>query len=154
MGNKIVSQTESRTVSTDRGQLNAPALVFSVANGDLMEFKQPITAGEIVKPNATFITSSESMEVGWHLQHLSNDEVLQNGQLYFLLPVCFSICPLSIHDLCDLAVKVSDALAINHRSQRSAKGSVEVQSCYPIPDVNHLVDKVEKLKFRRSTSRK
>ncbi|CAL1380427.1 unnamed protein product [Linum trigynum] len=89
------------------------------ADGKLQEFSHPIRAGKVVSlslssspPGRCFVCSSESMSIGKLAPPLGDEEELQLGQLYFLLPVCFARNPLSISDLCDLAVKASAAWKI------------------------------------------
>ncbi|KAL9659807.1 hypothetical protein QQ045_024616 [Rhodiola kirilowii] len=156
MGNKIVSQSRSKEVSMSyRGQTStSAALVFSVVDGRLKEFKQRITAGEVVVSNETFLASSECLEVGWHVPRVPLDEVLQATQLYLLLPVSYLLSPLSLHDLCDLAVRAGAALGAKERSRRSRGGVDPSNRCLPISEVSHLVDKVEKLKFTSVSCRK
>ncbi|CAI0554357.1 unnamed protein product [Linum tenue] len=95
-----------------------PATVKVVsAHGKLQEFTHPIRAGRVasLSPAAAggcFVCSSESMSIGKLVPQLGDEEELQLGQLYFLLPVCFARNPLSISDLCGLAVKASAAWKI------------------------------------------
>ncbi|MCD7451579.1 hypothetical protein HAX54_012634 [Datura stramonium] len=80
-------------------------------NGKLQEFRQPITAGEILAQNPDFfLCSSEAMNVNSLVPQLAKHEILQLGQLYFLLPVSKLQTPLSLQDMCALAVKASTAL--------------------------------------------
>ncbi|XP_055814767.1 uncharacterized protein LOC129884495 [Solanum dulcamara] len=80
-------------------------------NGKLQEFRQPITAGEILVQNPDFfLCSSEAMNVNSLVPQLAKDEILQLGQLYFLLPVSKLQTPFSLQDICVLAVKASTAL--------------------------------------------
>ncbi|CAI0458574.1 unnamed protein product [Linum tenue] len=85
------------------------------ADGKLQEFRHPIRAGKVVSLSSSpgrccFVCSSESMSIGELAPPLGDEEELQLGQLYFLLPVYyFARNPLSISDLCDLAVKASAA---------------------------------------------
>ncbi|KAK4340301.1 hypothetical protein RND71_041763 [Anisodus tanguticus] len=79
--------------------------------GKLQEFRQPITAGEILVQNpGFFICSSEAMNVNSLVPQLVKDEILQLGQLYFLMPVSKLQTPLSLQDMCALAVKASTTL--------------------------------------------
>ncbi|KAL7236711.1 hypothetical protein ACSBR1_019921 [Camellia fascicularis] len=78
------------------------------------EFTQPIKASHILAQNPnTFLCSSETMYVGSHAPHVPYDEELQLGQIYFLMPLPTSKSqktPLSLQDLCALAIKASTAL--------------------------------------------
>ncbi|CAN4107603.1 unnamed protein product [Withania somnifera] len=80
-------------------------------NGKLQEFRQPITAGEILVQNpGFFLCSSEAMNINSLVPQLAKDEMLQLGHLYFLMPVSKLQTPLSLQDMCLLAVKASSAL--------------------------------------------
>ncbi|KAK2978360.1 hypothetical protein RJ640_016462 [Escallonia rubra] len=94
-------------------------------DGRLQEFRQPVKAGQVLSDNANcFLCSSETMYVDSHVPHVPADEELQLGQLYFLLPISKSQAPLSLQDLCSLAIKASIALS-NHAAMRrkTAKSS-------------------------------
>ncbi|OIT20332.1 hypothetical protein A4A49_39547 [Nicotiana attenuata] len=96
------------------GSMNLPITKVAMLiqmNGQLQEFQQPITAGEILGQNPDFfICSSEAMNVNSLVPQLAKDEILQLGQLYFLLPISKLHTPLSLQDMCTLAVKASTAL--------------------------------------------
>ncbi|XP_057493258.1 uncharacterized protein LOC130778783 [Actinidia eriantha] len=80
-------------------------------DGGLQEFKQPIKACYILSQNPKcFLCSSETMFLGSHAPHVTDDEALQLGQIYFLMPISKSQTPLSLQDLCVLAIKASTAL--------------------------------------------
>ncbi|KAH0977700.1 hypothetical protein GBA52_027419 [Prunus armeniaca] len=53
------------------------------------------------------------MYVGSCAPQVPKDEELRLGQIYFLMPLSQSKSPLSLQDLCSLAIKASAALA-NH----------------------------------------
>ncbi|KAM3377063.1 hypothetical protein P3S68_009476 [Capsicum galapagoense] len=90
--------------------VNKVAMVIQI-NGKLQEFRQPITAGEILVQNPNFfLCSSEAMNVNSLVPQLAKDEMLQLGQLYFLMPISKLQTPLSLQDMCVLAVKASTAL--------------------------------------------
>ncbi|XP_028051314.1 uncharacterized protein LOC114255966 [Camellia sinensis] len=79
----------------------------------LQEFKQPIKAYHILFQNPnSFLCSSETMYVGSRALHVPYDEELQPGQTYFLMPLPSKSqqTPLSLQDLCALAIKASTAL--------------------------------------------
>ncbi|PON44730.1 hypothetical protein TorRG33x02_330300 [Trema orientale] len=89
---------------------------------ELEELKQPLKAAQVLSrtPNC-FLCSSESMFVGAHPPQLGPDDYLQLGQIYFLLPLSHSRAPLSLPDLCALAIKASSAL-----SRSSCRGSIGI----------------------------
>ncbi|KAI9180429.1 hypothetical protein LWI28_004729 [Acer negundo] len=84
-------------------------------DGRLQEIRQPIKAGDVISQNPkTFLCSSESMYVDSVLPHVPEDEELQLGQIYFLMPLSKSHVPLTLQELCSLAIKASSALSDNH----------------------------------------
>ncbi|PON43655.1 hypothetical protein TorRG33x02_333360 [Trema orientale] len=91
-------------------------------DGRLEELKQPLKAAQVLSrtPNC-FLCSSESMFIGAHPPQLGPDDYLQLGQIYFLLPLSHSRAPLSLPDLCALAIKASSAL-----SRSSCRGSIGI----------------------------
>lgn len=96
------------------GNMNLPITKVAMLiqmNGQLQEFQQLITAGEILVQNPDFfLCSSEAMNVNSLVPQMAKDEILQLGQLYFLLPISKLNTPLSLQDMCTLAVKASTAL--------------------------------------------
>lgn len=80
-------------------------------HGRLQEFREPIKASHILSQNPNFyLCSSESMFIGSKVPHLAKEEQLQLGQIYFLLPLSMSQSPLTLQDLCWLAIKANSAL--------------------------------------------
>ncbi|KAF2294429.1 hypothetical protein GH714_011314 [Hevea brasiliensis] len=75
----------------------------------------PIKAEEIaalaVKASSAVDWCSESMYVNCRPPQAADDEELQLGQIYFLMPLSKSHAPLSLQELCALAIKASSALA-------------------------------------------
>ncbi|XP_021275319.1 uncharacterized protein LOC110410065 [Herrania umbratica] len=92
-------------------------------DGHVQEFGQPIQAKGVVSQNPNcFLCSSESMSVGTCVPRLPDDEELQSGQIYFLLPLSQSDKPLSLPDLCSLAIKASSGIrkdSVDHSSSNS-----------------------------------
>ncbi|KAK8606799.1 hypothetical protein V6N13_052556 [Hibiscus sabdariffa] len=80
-------------------------------DGRVQEFRQSVQANNIVSQNpGHFLCSSESMSIGTCVPHVPGDEELQPGQIYFLLPLSQSDKPLSLPDLCSLAIKASSGI--------------------------------------------
>ncbi|OMO84203.1 hypothetical protein COLO4_22167 [Corchorus olitorius] len=80
-------------------------------DGRVQEFRQPIQAKNIISQNPNcFLCSSESMSIGTCVPQVPDDEELQPGQVYFLLPLSQSDKPLSLPELCALAIKASSGL--------------------------------------------
>ncbi|XVE82701.1 hypothetical protein DITRI_Ditri16bG0027000 [Diplodiscus trichospermus] len=89
-------------------------------DGRVQELRQPIQAKSIISQNPNcFLCSSESMSIGTCVPQVPDDEELQPGTIYFLLPLSQSHKPLSLPDLCSLAIKASSGLP---------KDSVDVHS--------------------------
>ncbi|XP_039054246.1 uncharacterized protein LOC120196518 [Hibiscus syriacus] len=80
-------------------------------DGRVQELKQPIQAKKIISQNPNcFLCSSESMTIGRCVPQVPDDEELQPGRIYFLMPLSDSHKPLSLPDLCALAIKASSGL--------------------------------------------
>ncbi|GMJ07952.1 hypothetical protein like AT5G66580 [Hibiscus trionum] len=85
-----------------------------------LNLRQPVQAKNIISQNpGHFLCCSESMCIGTCVPHVPGDSELQPGQIYFLLPLSQSDQPLSLPDLCSLAIKASSCLG---------RHSVEVSS--------------------------
>ncbi|CAL9022091.1 unnamed protein product [Prunus brigantina] len=83
-------------------------------DGGLQELRRPVVSSHILSQNPNcFLCTSESMYVGSCAPQVPKDEELQLGQIYFLMPLSQSKSPLSLQDLCSLAIKAGAALA-NH----------------------------------------
>ncbi|XVF68187.1 hypothetical protein PTKIN_Ptkin10aG0184300 [Pterospermum kingtungense] len=81
-------------------------------DGRLQEFRQPIKASLVLSQNPNcFLCNSEVMYVNSPLPHVPEDEQLQQGQIYFLMPLSKSHAPLSLQELCSLAIKASTVLS-------------------------------------------
>ncbi|KAL1554217.1 hypothetical protein AAHA92_14801 [Salvia divinorum] len=81
--------------------------------GRLEEFRLAVTAEEVLSrhPNC-YLCSADNMLVNSHAPPLAKEEALQPGQIYFLMPLSRSLTPLSLVDLCELAIKTSRAVHI------------------------------------------
>ena len=80
--------------------------------GRIKEFKRPIPASFVLLQNPNcYLCNSESMYLGTCLPRVPDDDELQPGQIYFLIPLSLSRQPLCLPLLCDLAIKASSALA-------------------------------------------
>lgn len=77
-------------------------------NGHVQELRQPIEVKSIISQNPNcFLCSSESMSIGSCVPQVGDDEEIQPGTIYFVLPLSQSHKPLSLPDLCSLAIKAS-----------------------------------------------
>ncbi|KAE8703794.1 putative STS14 protein precursor [Hibiscus syriacus] len=116
MGACVSSTSTSRTAKTVGGGSSAVKRSSTSAkvvhmDGRVQEFRQSLQAKNIVSQNpGHFLCNSESMTIGTSVPHVPGDEVLQPGQIYFLLPLSQSDKPLSLPDLCSLAIKASSGL--------------------------------------------
>ncbi|XVE87233.1 hypothetical protein DITRI_Ditri18aG0100100 [Diplodiscus trichospermus] len=63
------------------------------------------------------------MSIGTCVPHVPDDEELQPGQIYFLLPLSQSHKPLSLPDLCSLAIKASSDLSSSNSNLILSPGS-------------------------------
>lgn len=80
-------------------------------DGKLQEFPYPIRVSYILQKNpGCFICNSDEMEFDDVVSAISEDEELQPGQLYFLLPLSRLKYPLQPEEMASMAVKASAAL--------------------------------------------
>ncbi|MBA0562496.1 hypothetical protein Golob_007535 [Gossypium lobatum] len=94
--------------STKRSSMAATVVHM---DGRVQQFRQSIQANNIISLNPDcFLCSSESMSIGTCVPQMPADEELQPGQIYFLLPLSQSHKPLTLPDLCSLAIKASAGL--------------------------------------------
>ncbi|KAK1439829.1 hypothetical protein QVD17_05651 [Tagetes erecta] len=104
--------------STNRGTLlitNASSTTVMLINsidGKLQEFRQPIKAGNVISDhqNTFFICNAEEMYVNCYVPHVPGDEDLQPGQIYFIMPISKLYRPITLQELCLLAIKASSAI--------------------------------------------
>lgn len=87
-------------------------VVLIDVDGDRVEeLKQPTQARRIISQHPDlFICNSEALSVGTCAPHVADDEELQTGHIYFLMPLQQAQNPLSLPELCNLAIKASSAL--------------------------------------------
>ncbi|XVE94096.1 hypothetical protein REPUB_Repub01dG0251500 [Reevesia pubescens] len=89
-----------------------PTTKIIYPDGRLEEFRQSMKASLVLSQNPNcFLCNSELMYVNSRLPHVPEDEELQLDQIYFLMPRCKSLTPLSLQELCSLAIKASSALS-------------------------------------------
>lgn len=99
-----------------------PSIMVFHSDGRLQEFNQPIRASHILSqhPNS-FLCSSESMYVDSIVPQISEDEELELGQIYFVLPISQSRKVLTLQDLCRLAIKASLTLGFTTSDNNTIK---------------------------------
>uniref|UniRef100_A0A7C9D1P9 Uncharacterized protein n=1 Tax=Opuntia streptacantha TaxID=393608 RepID=A0A7C9D1P9_OPUST len=93
----------------------APQVVRVIQpDGKVKEFNPPICAAQILSQNPNCILcSSDSMFVDSYPEHVPESEELHTGHLYFLMPKSKAQMPLSLEDLCELAIKASSNICID-----------------------------------------
>ncbi|KAM1006370.1 hypothetical protein FF1_003085 [Malus domestica] len=90
-------------------------------DGKLQELRHPVQATHVLSQNPNFfLCTSESMDVDSYAPQVPEDEELQLGQIYFLMPLSQTKSSLSLQDLCSLAIKASAALANPLNARRVA----------------------------------
>lgn len=112
------ASTPTRTRNGSRGGpagsdmiRRAPSSIVIHVDGRMQELKLPTQAKHITSQNPNhFLCNSETMSVGTCVPNVPEEEELQPGQIYFLLPLCEAQKPLSLPDLCALAIKAASAL--------------------------------------------
>jgi hypothetical protein len=98
--------------STKDGGHKSTVVNIVHSNGKLQQLKEPIKAWHILSQNPNhFLCSSEFIYVGSPIHPVFPNQELQLDHIYFLLPISKSNIPLSLQDLCGLAIKANTALA-------------------------------------------
>ncbi|KAL8238176.1 hypothetical protein R6Q59_019257 [Mikania micrantha] len=107
------------SIPTNRGQLlitngsHTTVKVIHSIDGRMHEFRPPIKASNVLsdqQPDTYFLCSAEEMFVNCQVPRVSADEHLQPGNLYFIMPISRSYRPISLQELCLLAIKASLAI--------------------------------------------
>ncbi|XP_042506732.1 uncharacterized protein LOC122083108 [Macadamia integrifolia] len=81
-------------------------------DGQLQEFPYPVKVSEVLQKNPScFICNSDEMDFDDFVSAINEEEVLQPGQLYFVLPLSRLKYPLQAEEMAALAVKASLALS-------------------------------------------
>ncbi|KAJ0041422.1 hypothetical protein Pint_28185 [Pistacia integerrima] len=79
-------------------------------DGRVQELKAPISARNIISQNPNhFLCSSESMYMNNCLPQMPEEEELQLGQIYFLVPLSHAHKLLTLKDICSFAIKANSA---------------------------------------------
>ncbi|KAJ4716440.1 HTH-type transcriptional regulator [Melia azedarach] len=132
MGNCAAPQSKKNGVNYLNWSTTAKIIHL---DGRLQEFRQPIKAGSILSQNPNcFLCSSESMYIGSQVPRLLEDEEIQLGQIYFLMSLSRSQSPLTLQELCSLAIKASSALShATSSTNASVKYPAARQGCCEVP---------------------
>ncbi|KAK9056758.1 hypothetical protein SSX86_024121 [Deinandra increscens subsp. villosa] len=99
---------KNRTLLITNG--SSPAKVIHSISGRLQEFRQPVKAGKVLSDSDFFLCNAEDMFVNCHVPHVPAEEDLRPGEIYFIMPAGRGYRPISLQELCSLAVKASVAL--------------------------------------------
>ncbi|KAF5194734.1 Hth-type transcriptional regulator [Thalictrum thalictroides] len=125
-----ICASSKTTRSSREGRRRRGAITWSSTvkvihlDGRLQEFTEPIKVGHILSKNPScFLCNSETMYIDSLVPHVPYASELQLGQIYFLMPLSQSSVPLSLTDLCDLAIKAGQALRKNHNDEFSSEKS-------------------------------
>ncbi|KAK1560998.1 hypothetical protein Q3G72_033288 [Acer saccharum] len=112
MGNCASSDQYTRRGGGLNGSSSSStAKIIHHLDGKLQEFKLPTKAGQVLSKNPNcFLCCSDTMQIDSPLHHTKEDEQLQIGQIYFLMPLRKSQAPLSLPQLCALAIQASSVL--------------------------------------------
>ncbi|XP_021896641.1 uncharacterized protein LOC110813706 [Carica papaya] len=104
------------------------------ADGRLQEFKQPIRARHVLSANQNyFLCNSESIFVDSCILRVGEDDELQLGQIYFVMPLSKLGARISLKELCELAVKASSAVAQLDSSRKALRGFKNNYRLFGVP---------------------
>ncbi|KAF5758782.1 hypothetical protein HanRHA438_Chr16g0745791 [Helianthus annuus] len=125
------SKHQTTLSTTNESTTSTSTKVINSIDGRLQEFRQPITAGKVLsdhQPDMFFLCSSEHMFVNCHVPHVPADEELQPGQIYFIMPVSKLYRPISLQEICLLAIKASLVLEKSSGFEMKKKGKTTSDS--------------------------
>ncbi|GFQ03828.1 hypothetical protein PHJA_002526600 [Phtheirospermum japonicum] len=113
MGISSSSHATTRQLGGTTTLIPISAKVVSI-DGRLEEFRRLTTTAEVVSGHPDcYLCSSDTMVINSTAPQLPKDHVLQFGQIYFLMPLSKLKTPLSLQDLCVLAIKASIVIGNN-----------------------------------------
>ncbi|XP_047051758.1 uncharacterized protein LOC124657215 [Lolium rigidum] len=104
--------------SSPAGSGRRPAKVVGL-DGSMTQYAAPVTAGEAVRNDerngneSVFLCSSDELRFDAAPRALADEEELQPGWLYFLLPVSMLHVALRRYEMAALAMRASSALAVS-----------------------------------------
>lgn len=121
----VCSSTQNTgTLEADGMKEKAKAKVIHV-DGQIQELQQPMKASNITSQNpGCFLCNSESIFIGSCVPRLPEEELLQPGQIYFLMPISCAHTPMSLADLCALAIKASSGMGKDRPSLSDDFGTI------------------------------
>ncbi|KAF3976276.1 hypothetical protein ACB098_02G172900 [Castanea mollissima] len=99
------NKQEDELSSTKTKANKTTKVIHMDMDGWVQELKQPIQAKAITSQNPNcFLCSSESLSIGTCAPHVPDDEDLQPGHIYFLMPLSRAHQPLSLSLTCVLSL--------------------------------------------------
>uniref|UniRef100_A0ACD5Y0V3 Uncharacterized protein n=1 Tax=Avena sativa TaxID=4498 RepID=A0ACD5Y0V3_AVESA len=107
------SPAPASSPASSSGRRVATAKVIRL-DGSLTQYPEPITANEALGHDgaSSFLCSSDELRFDEPPRALADEEELQPGWLYFVLPMSMLRLALSGHEMAALAVRASSALAV------------------------------------------
>uniref|UniRef100_A0ACD5XMV4 Uncharacterized protein n=1 Tax=Avena sativa TaxID=4498 RepID=A0ACD5XMV4_AVESA len=107
------SPAPASSTASSSGRRVATAKVVRL-DGSLAQYSEPIMAGEALGDDdaSSFLCSSDELRFDAPPRALADEEELQPGWLYFVLPASKLRLALSGHEMAALAVRASSALAV------------------------------------------
>ncbi|KAJ4963669.1 hypothetical protein NE237_023608 [Protea cynaroides] len=91
------------------------------ADGKLQKFKEQTKVRDVISQNPNcFLCNAESIYVDSCFPPLPDTEELQFGQIYFLLPLTKQNIPVTLPDLCTLAIRTASVLRKRDRQMQSS----------------------------------
>ncbi|CAN8312766.1 unnamed protein product [Cochlearia groenlandica] len=122
-------------VSFNRRYANSsPTAKIVTVNGDLREYKVPITASQVLEAESAadsssssyFICDSDSLLYDDFIPAVESEEPLQADQIYFVLPISKRRNRLTAKDMAYLAVKASVAIQNFVGEETRRRGKVRI----------------------------
>ncbi|XP_042494334.1 uncharacterized protein LOC122073772 [Macadamia integrifolia] len=107
------------------------------ANGNLREYPIPVTVSQVLQIESSssyFLCNSDCLFFDDYIPALDSIEVLQAGQIYFVLPITRLQYRLTAPDMAALAVKASTALSQSLRKNGGWNKKIRVS---PVSELNN-----------------
>ncbi|KAJ6799967.1 uncharacterized protein M6B38_204465 [Iris pallida] len=110
--------SSSSSSSSTEYSSNITAKVITLS-GALQEYPAPATTrvSSVPVPSSCFLCSSDVLHLDAYIQPMDSEDVLERGQIYFLLPRTKLPYPLSASDMAALAVRAASALSLASEKQ-------------------------------------
>ncbi|ESQ27458.1 hypothetical protein EUTSA_v10019130mg [Eutrema salsugineum] len=141
-------------VSVGRSECDSsPTAKIVTVNGDLREYNVPVLAYQVLeaesmassssssssRPSSYFLCNSDSLYYDDFIPAIESEEILQAGQIYFVLPISKRQYRLTASDMAALAVKASVAIekAAGKKNRRRNRGRIS-----PVMMLNQPNDRI------------